>query len=216
MVELDNLRVSLTKNGYLKVAEIVAAYPSDTMLDHCSGDIHGVNLVRSQVANILCADTTGMVPAFWDEVRQHDRPTIRAFVLVAIIFAHKRLIAAIQEAGQGSPTGTLFRDDMNEKEYTNLQFAMATIGLCAYARGTDQINYDMTALTSQLRPAGILVGDLLRAKLRRCGWRDPDEFRVAPDLPLDEQCVQEGFHKVFGLTAEDFRKWIDWRPQQPR
>jgi hypothetical protein len=217
MVALDNLRVSLTKNGYLKIAKIVAAHESNEMLDNCAGSHPGVNLVRSQVANILCADpVTAMVPPFWDDVRQHDRTTIRAFTFVAVVFAHQRLIRAFQDAGQGSPTGTLFRRDMTEKEYTNLQFAMAEVGLCDYARGTDEICYDMTPLTHQLRATGTLVGQLLRAKLRRCGWRDPDRFRVAPGSPLAKQCVGERFHEVFGLSERQFTRWISGRPTQPR
>jgi hypothetical protein len=149
-------------------------------------------------------------------VRRQDWPTIRAFTFVAIVFAHERLIRAFQEAGRGTPRGTIFRGDMSVKEYTNLQFAMSEVGLCGYARGTDQIDYNMEPLVQQLRPAGTLVADLFRTKLRRCGWRDPEEFRIAPDLPLREQCVHEGFHRVFGLTQEQFVAWTMGRPRRPR
>jgi hypothetical protein len=217
MVELDNLRVSLTKNGYLKIAAIVAAYESHDMLNHCKGSIRGVNLAKSQVANILCADPySGIVPAFWDEVRSHDRATIRAFTFLAVVFAHERLIRAFQDAGRGAPTGALLRSDMTVKEYTNLQFAMAQIGLCTYARATDEISYDMTPLTGQLRSVGHLVGQLLREKLRRCGWRDPDEFHIAGDLPLPEQCIRESFHEVLGMGRREFVAWIKGHPRQPR
>jgi hypothetical protein len=217
MIDLQNLKVSLTKNGYLKTATIIAGHSSQEMLDHCSGTHRGVNLVRSQVANILCADASGMVPGFWDEVRRHDRATIRAFTFVAIVFAHQRLIQIFQGAGEGHPHGTILRSDFaTEKEYTNLQFAMAEVGLCEYARGTDQITYEMGQLVQQLRPVGPLVGELLRAKLRRCGWRDPGDYRIAADLPLCEQCVEEEFHKVFGLTGQQFVAWIMGRPRHPR
>jgi len=217
MVDLDNLSVSLTKNGYLKIATVVAAHPSDGMLDNVSGTHPGVNLVRSQVANILCADQTGVVPGFWDEVRRHDRATIRAFTFVAIVFAHERLIRTFREAGNAGPTGTILRNDVPQlKEYTNLRFAMAEVGLCDHGRGVEQITYDMTLLTQQLRHVGHFVGELLGAKLRRCGWRDPTEYRVAPDYSLPEQCVHEGFHEVFGMDEQQFTRWITGRPRQPR
>jgi hypothetical protein len=217
MLDLDNLKVSLTKNGYLKIAAVVAAYESQEMLSHCAGSIRGVNLAKSQVANVLCADLhTGMVPEFWDEVRKHDRATIQAFVFVAVVFAHKRLIDAFREAGHGAASGTLFRAAMSEKEFTNLQFAMAAVGLSQYQRGADQIDYDMTGLVSQLQSVRDLVGKLLRFKLRRCGWRDPEIFRIAPDLPLAEQCVHERFHHVLGMTEVEFAEWINWRPRHPR
>ncbi|MBU0718740.1 MAG: hypothetical protein KJ749_10865, partial [Planctomycetes bacterium] len=158
--------MSLTKNGYLKIAAIVAAYDSHEMLNHCRDSIRGVNLERSQVANILGADPhTGTVPAFWDEVRGHDRTTIRAFTFLAVVFSAEQLIRAFRDADRGTPTGVLLRSEMAEKQYTNLQFAMAQVGLCDYARGTDQISYDMAPLTRQLRSVGHLVGQLLRAKL---------------------------------------------------
>lgn len=217
MVEVENLKVSLTKNGYLKIATLVAACPSDEILDHATGSLPGVNLVRSQVANVLCADPrTEVVPAFWDEIRRHNRPTVRAFTFIAIVFSHHRLIEAFVEAGHGGATGTLFRREMSEKEYTNLQFAMAEVGLCAYARGTDQIDYDMGPLIEQLRNVGDLVAALLRAKLTRCGWRDPEIFRVSQDFPFVEQCCRERFNEVFGLNVREFTRWITGRPTQPR
>jgi hypothetical protein len=217
MVEVENLIVSLTKNGGLKTARLVMIYPSNEILDHVSGSIPHVNLVRSQVANILCADPlTDSVPALWDAIRDADRPTIQAFTFVAILFSHHRLIEAFRNGGRGAATGTIFREGMSEKEYTNLQFMMAEVGLCEYARGTDQASYDMAPLVRQLQSVGDLVGQLLRAKLRRCGWRDPDVFVAAPDLPLPQQCIEEGFNEVFGMTSRQFTRWIGGRPTQPR
>jgi hypothetical protein len=217
MIELENLRVSLTKNGYLKIATIVAEHPGHEMLDHVSGSHAGVNLVRSQVANILCADPiTGTLPTLWDDLRDYNLPTIRAFTLVAVIFSHERLIRAFLRAGRGTPFGTLLRNEMTEKEFTNLQFAMSSVGLCDYQRGSDQITYDMSVLTEQLSRVGDLVRELLRVKLQRCGWRDPDVFRIAADPPVEEQCIQEGFHEVFGMTEHAFRQWLSGRPRQPR
>jgi hypothetical protein len=217
MVEVSGLAVSLTKNGYLKIASLVRAYPSHQILDHVRGSISGVNLNRSQVAGVLCADPmTGLVPGFWDLVRRFDRRTVRDFVFVAIVFSHHRLIRLFREAGHGTPRGTIFREGMSTKEYTNLQFAMAEVGLCEYARGTDQVDYDMTPLTDQLANAGDLVAQLLKAKLRRCGWRDPDEFRVAADRALVQQCIEERFNEVFGMSTRQFNRWIGGRPTQPR
>ncbi|MBN2024869.1 MAG: hypothetical protein JW809_18970 [Pirellulales bacterium] len=217
MVELDNLRVSLTKNGYMKIATIVAAHKSSEMLEHVRGTHHGVNLVRSQVANVLCADLrTGMVPAFWDEVRLRGQRKVQAFTFVAIVFAHQRLIETFLEAGHGAATGTILRQDLTEKEFTNLQFAMASLGLCEYSRGAHQIGYDMTRIVEELRDDGDLVGQLMRAKLQRCAWRDPDQYRVSPDLPLAQQCVQMEFHKVLGLTERQFSRWISGKPRKPR
>jgi hypothetical protein len=217
MVDLENLRVSLTKNGYLKIATLVELHPSDEMLDHATGSHPGVNLVASQVGNVLCADQTGMVPGLWDAVRGHDRDTIRAFTLIAVVFSHHRLIETFLSAGQGTPRGTILRTDFaTEKEYTNLAFALAEVGAARYARGANQIEYDLTPVIEQLRDVGPLVGRLLQAKLRRCGWRDPDEYPVSADLPLLNECRRQRFHEVLGQSFQQFSAWISGSPRRPR
>jgi hypothetical protein len=218
MVDTQNLRVSLTKNGYIKIAIIVEEHSSWEMLQHVSGSHPGVRLVVSQVANILCADPdTGVVPGLWDEVRQYDRQTIRAFVFVAILFSHHRLIQAFIDAGNGTPRGTLLRSDFeSEKEYTNLVFSLAEVDACPYDRGADQISYDLGSVTTQLQGVGQLVAKLLKRKLIRCGWRDPDEFFAGADLPLLEECRAQGFHKALGLTYAQFSEWLTGRRRRPR
>jgi hypothetical protein len=218
MVELENLRVSLTKNGYLKISTLVVSHPSYAILDHVSGSHAGVNLVASQVANVLCADpATGVVPGFWDEIRQHGKPTIRAFTFMAIVFSHHRLIEAFLDAGRGTAQGTILRSDFEtEKEYTNLAFALSEVDASEYVRGADQVTYDLRAVTDQLQGVGDIVSRLFRAKLRRCGWRDPDEFLVGGDLSLIEECERQRFHEVLGLTARQFAGWIGVRPKKPK
>jgi hypothetical protein len=218
MIELENLRVSLTKNGYLKVATIVAAHPSHEMLNHVYGSHQGVNLNASQVANVLCADpATGVVPGFWDEVRQYDRATIRAFTFIAIVYSHHRLIELFASAGHGTPRGTISRTDFDTvKEYTNLAFALAEVEAAPYVRGAGEVHYDLSPVVEQLSDLGYLVARLLKAKLRRCGWRDPEEFIAGADLPLAEQCREERFHEVLGMSYVKFANWINTRPKKPK
>lgn len=215
MLEIENLRVSLTKNGYLKIATLVELHPSNEILDHVRESHAGVNLIASQVANILCADG-GIVPAFWDDIRTHDRQTIRVFTFVAIAFSHHRLIQAFLESGGGEGHGTIMRTDLPEKEYTNLVFAMAEVRACFYDRGADQVAYDLRQLPSELAEVGPIVGELFRAKLRRCGWRDPETFTVSRDRPLAQECVAQRFHAVLGMPRQRFMDWIAGRPRQPR
>lgn len=217
LLDTERLRVSLTKNGYLKIAEIVEHHPSHEVLDHVSGSHSGVNLVRSQVANILSADpSTDVVPAFWDEIRRHDRATIRAFTFLAIVLSHYDLISVFANAGGGDCEGTLSRDDLTEKVYTNLVFAMAQVDACTYQRGTEQIHYNLEPVTRQLANVGPLVERLVRAKLRRCGWRDPDEYTVAGDGTLLEESSRLNIDRALGMTRQQFATWLTSRPRQPR
>lgn len=219
-VLLDNLRVSLTKNGYGKIATVVREHPSSEMLDHVAGSHVGVNLVASQVANVLCADpATGVVPGFWDEVRRYNMPTIRAFTFLAVVYSHHRLIELFLAKGGGSSRGTIARDDFATlKEYTNLAFALAEVGASPYRKGAAEVPYDLGPVVRQLGEAGPLVGRLLKSKLRRCGWRDPEEFVAGADLPLAEECVRQRFHEVLGFAADprEFSQWITGRPKRPK
>lgn len=214
MVDLDNLAVSLTKNGYLKIATLVERHPSDEILDNVYGVHAGVNLVRSQVANILGADPN--VPSFWDDIRRFDRRTIQSFTFLAVVFSHHRLINLFLEAGGGSPRGTISRDDLSEKEFTNLVYAMAELDLCEYEKGATSIDYDLTSLVDQLRRPRRLVERLFRSKLIRCGWRDPEEYPLAGDQPVLGECQDQRFHQALGLRIGEFNEWLTGRRASPR
>lgn len=214
MVELENLAVSLTKNGYLKIATLVQWHASHEILENVYGSHAGVNLQRSQAANILCADPT--VPSFWDDIRRFNGRTIQAFTFLAIMFSHHRLIDLFLEAGQGSAEGHISRDDLSEKEFTNLVYAMAELDLCKYAKGADDIDYDLQSLVDQLRRPRRLVKRLFRAKLVRCGWRDPDEYPNSDDLPVLLECRRLRFHEVLGLRFHVFSEWLTGRRTPPR
>ena len=218
MVDLSNLRVSLTKNGYLKIATVVENHDSHEMLDHVYGSHRGVNLNASQVANVLCADPhTGVVPGFWDEIRRYKRPTIKAFTFLAVVYSHHRLIELFANAGGGTAQGTISRSDFaTVKEYTNLAYALAEVDASQYVRGAGEIRYDLTPVIEKLSEVGHLVARLLRAKMRRCGWRDPGEYSVGADLTLAEECREHRLHEVLGMSHRQFTKWISVRPRKPR
>jgi hypothetical protein len=214
MVELKNLAVSLTKNGYLKIATLVERHPSEEILDNVYGVHAGINLQRSQVANILCADPN--VPSLWDDIRRFDRRTIQAFTFLAVVFSHHRLIQLFLDAGQGSPRGTISRGDISDKEFTNLVYAMAELDLCEYEKGASSIDYDLTSLVDQLRRPRRLVERLFRAKLVRCGWRDPDQYPQSGDQPVLGECQRQRFHDALGLRLSAFSEWLTGRRPSPR
>ena len=74
MPGLDELKVSLTKNGYFKVAEVIAKHPRHEVLTNIRGRYTGINLDYAQIANMLSADPkTGELPEEWDEIRQYPK-----------------------------------------------------------------------------------------------------------------------------------------------
>src|SRR5262249_48289081 len=154
------LRVSLTKNGYLKIAELVRRHPRWEVLDNVRNRYRHINLARSQAAKIMGEGISGELPEFWDEIRAYDNRAVDGFVLVAIIMSHADLIRLLIEADQGEMKGCLDRGDIGEKAYTNLVYAMSQCGLCDYVRGAESVNYDMRGLVYDLREAGPLVRQL--------------------------------------------------------
>lgn len=204
MVNLDRLRVSLTKNGYLKIANVVMRHPRWEVLDNIHGVYRGINLARSQVANILGADITGDPPEFWDEIRSRGERAIEAFTLTAIIFSHVDLIQLLAGAAQGDYKGHLRRGQMGQKAYTNLVYAMACCDLCDYEPGAEGVTYDMRGLIYSLRECGDLVQQLIEFKLRRCGWRR----REQGGTEFFEECESNRIHRVFAMDFPDFRAWI--------
>jgi hypothetical protein len=210
MIALDRLRVSLTKNGYQKIADVVRRHERHEVLNHLEGSHHGVNIKRSQVANILGADPlTGQLPEFWDTIRRYGEDAINAFTLLAIILSHQRLIELFKESSQGGFFGSIRRSDLTEKEYTNLVYAMTSLGLCQRVRGADAADYDMYALVYHLRPAIDLVRQLIGAKLSRCGWLDPAAYAHSPHGDLISECQQLQLYTVFGMTSEQFDNWLN-------
>ena len=210
MIEVDRLRVSLTKNGYLKIAELLKRHSRYEILDHLDGSYPGINLVRSQVVNILGMNpTTEEIPEFWDEIREYGDRAIDCFAFVAIVLSHWRLISALRFATQGDMHGHLKRDDLTPKEYTNLVYAMHAIRLCDYRRGAESVNYDLYRLVYHLQPAGHLVRKLIRSKLLRCGWREPKEFPNSDNPGFLVACHELGIPEVFGLEHEQFEDWLN-------
>lgn len=208
MIEMDRLRVSLTKNGYLKIADIIKRHPRWEVLDNVNGEYRGINLQRSQAANILGEDSNGQLPEFWDEIRSFDGRAIDAFTLVAIIMSHVDLIRLLSRSAQGDMKGHLERGDLSEKAYTNIVYALASCDLCDYERGSDAVTYDMRGLVYELREAGHLVRQLIESKLRRCGWRSPGQ---PGGTDFFAECDENDIPKVFGLKPKDFRSWIENR-----
>jgi hypothetical protein len=210
MFDLQKLRVSLTKNGYMKLARLVRKYPSHEVLDHVYGSESGIKLARSQAANILGADAqTGQVPTFWDDIRNFDDKTIRSFTFAAIVLSHHKLIEAFSLAAQGNMHGYLRRDDLSEKEFTNIVYAMATLGLCDYERGSDGVSFDLYRLVYHLQPAHVQLRQLIESKLRRGGWINPEVHPFSRESDFLEICRRIQINQTFGLDSSQFEAWLN-------
>lgn len=213
MVDLTTLRVSLTKNGAFKIAELVKMYPGSEVLDHVSGEHAGINVVRSQIANMMDADIrTGLAPAYWDDIREHGHHAIDALTVVAMLFSHGAIIDLMQRASANRPeyTGYFLRGDLHAgkgsgKAYTNLAYALACFGLSPYRPGVGAVEYNLQPVVYHLLGAGEIVHDLLRQKFLRSGWREQLDGNLFNALEAN------GANRVMSMEWDHFDGWLKGR-----
>ncbi len=204
---LDALKVSLTKNGYFKVADVIKKHPRNEILDNINGVYDGINIEAAQIKGMLSYDeTTNEFPEVWDEVRQLGDEAVDALVFISIIYSHKTLIEVLSSSKLSEMRGCIRRDDLGEKAYTNLVYSMHVQGMCPINRGADETYYDVSPLFRL--EIGPLVKKIIRLKLIRTGWSEPgpkDYFL----RDFYEQCEFYRFPDVLGISIEQFIQWLE-------
>lgn len=204
---LDALAVSLTKNGYLKVSEIIKKHPRNEILNNISGVYEGINIDPAQIKNMLSYDeSTNQFPEVWDEIRAYGPDAIDALVLISIIYSHKALIEVFSNSKLSEMRGCLKRDDLTDKTYTNLIYSMSHLGMCPLSKGASETYYDVSPLFRL--DIGRLVKNVIKLKLQRTGWTEPsseDYFSRS----FYEQCAFYKFPDVLGISIEQFQMWLE-------
>jgi hypothetical protein len=202
--DIERLKVSLTKNGFFKVSDVIRLHPTNEILDNVDGVYEGINISRQQAGDILTRSASGNPLALWDTVRGLGDESIDAMVVLAIIFSHHRLIHFFADAAENG-TYSLNRSDLTVKPYTNLLHSLKTAGYAPnMPRGSESFTYDLSPVFAL--PIAQVAKKLLKAKLRLTGWTG------APGAVSDEdfftQAIDFRFHRVVGLTEEQFRTWL--------
>jgi hypothetical protein len=212
MPGLDDLRVSLTKNGFFKIAAVILAHPRNEVLQHIGGTPPDPQLDRAQIVNMLSGDLTiAALPDVWDRVRVFGEPAVNALVLIAIIFSHRTLIEAFQAANQGEMRGVLTRAILeNDKIFTNIAYSLAQAGVSEAPRqGSQNHPYNLASLF-EIPEVGPLAKEVIELKLRHTGWLPPaqnDHFTRT----FYEQCFHYGFHRALGISERQFEDWLEGR-----
>lgn len=204
---LEALKVSLTKNGYFKVSEVIKKHPRNEILDNIEGVYEGINLETAQIKGMLSYDeATGDFPEVWDEIRNYDSKAVDALVFISIIYSHKTLIEVLSNSKLSEMRGCLKREDLADKAYTNLVYSMASQGMCPLAKGSSETYYDVSPLF--LLEIGPLVKKVIGLKLKKTGWNEPgsDEYFYRD---FYEQCAFYRFHDVLGISIEQFKQWLE-------
>jgi hypothetical protein len=205
---LDALTVSLTKNGYFKVAEVIKRHQKSEILDNINGVYDGINLETAQIKGMLSYDEVlHEFPDVWDEVRNISEQAVDALVFISIIYSHKTLIDVLSNSKVGEMRGCLKREDFtSNKPYTNLVHSMHTQGMCPIKRGAEETYYDVSPLF--LLEIGPLVKKIIRFKLIKTGWEEPGEEDYFK-RDFYEQSAFYRFHDVLGISMEQFTQWLE-------
>lgn len=208
MPGLQELKVSLTKNGYFKVAEIIKRHPRGEILDNLWGTHEGINLDRAQILKMLSGDeATEELPQVWDDVKALGPQAIEALTFISIIYSHVTLIEGFKESIVSEMRGVLKRNFFDNKVFTNLVDTMTKMELGNKVHGADEFSFSLKPIFKEMA-IGPLAKDILTRKLKKTGWNEPataDIFRRG----FYEQCIFFGFHKVFGISQQQFEDWLE-------
>lgn len=201
---IENHTVSLTKNGYQKLRDLIAKYPANEILNH----IDEIRLDRTQGLKMLAgSELIGTVPAIWDNIRKLPADKRDALLMISVISSHKDLIRLFADNTDNTGKGTINRSGLETKLYTNLAYAMNELGLAVnFHQSGNGLKYDWNRFFGM--DIGTLVKELLEHQLQNMGWRPPNKY----DFFLRtfyEQAVYYKFHRVFGLTEKLFKDWLD-------
>ncbi len=196
MTDLSRLTVSLTKHNAHKIARLLKDYKASQVL----GKLEEVHAERAQARKNLSVQPGDNVPDVWAKVKKLGDSAIDALVLIGIIFSHHELISAMIKASARSGfSGRIERGvQLGGKEYTNFVQIIDQLGY-ATKRDYDGVSFNLRGMF-EIPGLGPLVGELLEYKLIAARWD-----RIAS---VSDEAVAQNFHKVFGITAKEFKDWI--------
>jgi hypothetical protein len=203
-IGLEGHTVSLTKNGYFKLIELIQKYPSTEILSNLSE----IKLDYTQARKMLAGDKNGVLPIVWDSVRPLDPTAQYALLLVSIIFSHKTLIALFKKSTNSEMQGVINRADSDTKTYTNIAFALNEAGVATdFTNGADKTSYDFSPILAK-NEIGPLAKEILKGHLENMGWSVPS---LAEPFQRDfyEQLNSYDFSKVLGLSFDQFKEWLE-------
>lgn len=201
---LEGHTVSLTKNGYFKLSDLIRKYPSSEILEH----LDEIKLDFTQARKMLAGNSSNVLPLVWDDVRQYDNEAQTSLLLFSIIFSHKDLIRTFIASATAEMRGEIKRDGLDQKTYTNLAYALEEAGLAiGFAEGAESTKYDLSKIFLK-NEIGPLAKKILKSHLENMGWNEPSESQPF-QRTFEEQVKYYEFNKVLGVSIEQLFNWFN-------
>jgi hypothetical protein len=205
MTNLKKLRVSLTKHGAHKVAEIIKSFPAEEVLNNIAGGFRDIVINEAQTRKNLSISDDGNVPEIWNKARELGDREVENLVLIAIIFSHFTLIETMKVAATTPMRGKIIKGNViSGKAFSNIKCILGELGF-AIEQTSEYVIYDLRRIftESQIIP---LIQQLLKLKLLQAEWDEDKDFL--------SECLYLKFNKVFSLPEKDFINWIN-KMEQP-
>lgn len=201
---LDGHTVSLTKNGYFKLIDLIDKYPSNEILNH----LDEIKLDYTQARKMLGGSNSNVLPAVWDDIKSFDQEDKYALLLFSIIFSHKDLINTFKTSTTSEMQGEIKRSEIDGKVYTNLAYALNEAGLAInFSQGSEKTKYDVSKIFLK-NEIGPFAKKILKSHLINMGWNDPTDEEPF-QRTFEEQIKKYEFHKVLGVSFEQFIGWLN-------
>ncbi len=196
--DLNRLRVSLTKHGAHKVAYLVERFDKDDILNHLQGDYKSINIDDAQARKILSASDDGTAPELWNKLKPYGEQDIFDIVFIANIFSHVDLINTMI-AGIEDNCVIKRGKIIDGKAYTNFAHSIDQFGY-SIEHTPDFISFDISRMFYKYYLPQF-VHEILHIKLSEAGWDKT--------YTLIEECQRLDLYKVFGLSSDDFKTWLE-------
>lgn len=199
MINLSKLKVSLTKNGYHKVWELIKELPIEEVLSKTDGGLGHIHIEQAQARGMLSGQRNNVLPAVWQNVKSFDDESIKHLVFIAIIFSHIDLINELKASKTTDYKGVLKRSGgLGTKAYTNFVYTLLAFNLTS-KNDYDEVEYDFSKIftNTELAP---LIREVIEIKLAKAGWDKSNDFF--------DVCDELGFNDVLSVDADTFRNWL--------
>ncbi len=203
MAKRKNLKISLTKFGYHKLAYLLMDYDTSEILNHLDHEKDKIDIVQAKKILSSYYRKDNKIPKFWNKVKELGQQDIRDLIFYSIILSHNRLIDIVSAAFKDN-NGRIYRDNpfISIKEYTNFARTVFELGFIVeeeLIKGNEFFTLDVSRLYYKFYlPSWIL--ELVNIKALDAGW---DESTDILNYIKDQR-----IHLLFNLSYQEFKNWI--------
>ena len=198
-LDLSKLKSSWTKYDIVQVMEVIYDIPTIEKFKNKEA-----NIDEPTLRNFLgIKSLKEPIPEYWIEIQKFPKEK-SLFALLAVIFTHNEIIhefASKYSKGDGKGIFTV----QGGKQYTNIRSALIESGAASpIYRRTVNVPFDFSPIF-QNGKVGALFKEVLIERITRVSKLTKEDLT---ESLLYAICISNNFHKVLGLSEEQFITWL--------